>query len=192
MSLRALARMTHDTGRSVGTVRAVVIYESMFGDNQQVAQAVAAGLSDSGVAAEAIEVGQAPTVLDPDICLVVVGAPNHAWSIPRPSTRQTAAEAADGPLISQGSGVREWLAATHLPSGVHTAAWDTRGSSAKPLVAMDRASSAIEKRLAKLGGTTLAPAEHFTVVDMKGPLEPGELERARAWGATLAGALDPG
>lgn len=169
----------------------MVIYESMFGDNQEVAQAITAGLTEGGVVAEAVEVGEAPGRLDEDVSLVVVGAPNHAWSIPRPATRQTAADAADGPLVSQGPGVREWLRKAHLPTGVRTAAWDTRGSSPKPVVAMDHASSTIEKRLTKLGGTTLTPAEHFTVVDMKGPLEPGELERAHAWGVTLAGALHP-
>ena len=38
----------------------MVVYESMFGDNQQVARAIAAGLGESGVAAEAVEVGVAP------------------------------------------------------------------------------------------------------------------------------------
>ena len=54
---------------------------------------------------------------------------------------------------------------------------------------MDHASTSIEKGLAKLGGTRLVPAEHFRVADMKGPLEPGELERAHAWGVTLARLL---
>jgi hypothetical protein len=54
---------------------------------------------------------------------------------------------------------------------------------------MDHASTSIEKGLRKLGGSRLAPGEHFLVSDMKGPLEPGELERAHAWGVTLAGLL---
>jgi hypothetical protein len=31
----------------------------------------------------------------------------------------------------------------------------------------------------------VAPAEHFLVADIKGPLQPGEVERAREWGVTL-------
>jgi hypothetical protein len=170
-------------------MRAVVIYESMFGDNQQVARAIAAGLAEAGVSAEAIEVGVAPTTLGDDVDLLVVGSPNHAWSMPRPNTRQNAAEQADGPLVSQGIGVREWLATATLRSGVRTVAYDTRGSHPKAVVAMDHASSSIEKALAKLGGVRLVPAEHFRVADMKGPLEPGEPERAHAWGVTLAGLL---
>ena len=170
-------------------MRAVVIYESMFGDNQQVARAIAAGLNEAGVVAEAIEVGIAPTVIAADVDLLVVGSPNHAWSLPRPSTREDAAAKAAVPLVSQGIGVREWLAGATLPAVLRTAAYDTRGSHPKAIVAMDHASKSIEKGLAKLGGTRLVPAEHFRVADMKGPLEPGEAERAHAWGVALAGLL---
>lgn len=168
-------------------MRAVVIYESMFGDNRQVAQAIAAGLGERGVTAETLEVGAAPTQVDRDVDLLIVGAPNHAWSLPRPATRQDAAGKADGPLVSQGIGVREWLQAATLPAGIRTAAYDTRGSHPKAVVKLDHASTTIEKALAKLGGTRAAPAEHFLVVDVTGPLEPGELDRAQEWGRTLAG-----
>ncbi|HYN65850.1 MAG TPA: flavodoxin/nitric oxide synthase [Ornithinibacter sp.] len=167
----------------------MVIYESMFGDNRQVAHAVAAGLTEAGVVAEAVEVGVAPTVIGADVDLLVVGSPNHAWSLPRPNTRRDAAAKADGPLVSQGIGVREWLGSAALPAGLRTAAYDTRGSHPKAVVAMDHASNSIEKGLAKLGGTRLAPSEHFHVADMKGPLEVGEPERAHAWGVTLARML---
>ena len=131
----------------------------------------------------------APDAIGADVDLLVVGSPNHAWSMPRASTRQSAAEQADAPLVSQGIGVREWLGAATLPAGLRTVAYDTRGSRPKAVVAMDHASTSIEKGLARLGGSRLVRAEHFRVVDMKGPLEPGELERARAWGVTLAGLL---
>ncbi len=170
-------------------MRAMLIYESMFGDNQQVALAIAAGLNEAGVAAEAIEVGIAPTAIGSDVDLLVVGSPNHAWSMPRPNTRQNAEAKADVPLVSQGIGVREWLGSAALRTGLRTVAYDTRGSHPKVVVAMDHASTSIEKGLAKLGGTRLVPAEHFRVADVKGPLEPGEPERAHAWGVTLAGLL---
>jgi len=46
----------------------------------------------------------------------------------------------------------------------------------------------IAEQLEKAGGTLIAPAEGFFVVDKEGPLRDGELERAAAWGGTLAGA----
>lgn len=170
-------------------MRALVIYESMFGDNQQVARAVAAGLASHGVDAEAVEVGAAPLGVSADVDLLVVGSPNHAWSLPRASTRRDAAAKSDRPLVSQGIGVREWLGSARLPSGVRTAAYDTRGSHPRAVVAFDHASAAIEKGLESLGGSPLAPAEHFLVADMKGPLEPGELDRAHEWGQHLAGLM---
>ncbi len=169
-------------------MKALVIYESMFGDNAQVAGAVVEGLAAEGVAAQAVEVGVAPTTVV-DVDLLVVGAPNHAWSLPRPSTRADAASKTDGAVISDGIGVREWLDSATLPAGLPTAAYDTRGTRPKAVVAFDHASASIEKGLKHLGGRRLAEAENFRVVDMKGPLEDGEVERAREWGASLARML---
>jgi hypothetical protein len=170
-------------------VKAIVIYESMFGDNRQVAEAITAGLEQAGVAAEAVEVGVAPRAVDAEVDLVIVGSPNHGWSMPREATRADAATKTDEPLVSQGIGVREWLAEASLRKGLRTAAYDTRGSHPKAVVKFDHASTSIDKGLIKLGGSRLLPAEHFLVADMKGPLEPGEVERAQAWGATLGRAL---
>ncbi len=166
-----------------------MVYESMFGDNRDVAQAIARGLEQAGVSASAVEVGVAPDVVGAEISLVVAGCPNHAWTMPRPTTRETAAKATDEPLVSSGRGLREWLTGLRLPPKVKVVAFDTRSSAPGPVVAMDHASNAVEKRLLKLGGERLARAQGFTVVDMKGPLADGELDRAQAWGATLGSDL---
>jgi hypothetical protein len=170
-------------------VKALVIYESMFGDNQQVAEAITAGLTEAGIEATATEVGVAPTFVPGDVRILVVGSPNHAWSMPRPATRSDAAAKTDAPLVSQGIGVREWLHEATLPGGIATAAYDTRGQGPKAVVRFDHASDSIEKGLRRMGGRRLAPAEHFLVVDITGPLAPGERDRAQAWGARLAGLL---
>ena len=174
---------------SVTSVQAMIVYESMFGDNQQVATAIAEGLREAGVDADAVEVGGAPTSIPAGVDLLVVGSPNHAWSMPRPSTREDAAKQADGAVVSQGIGVREWLERTSMRAGLPTVAFDTRGTHPKAVVRFDHASSSIAKGLAMLGGARLAAPEHFRVVDMKGPLADGELDRARDWGRTLARAL---
>src|SRR5689334_20930138 len=88
-------------------MRALVVYESMFGNTQAVASAIARGLSGR-MAAELVEVSDALTNVDVD--LVVAGGPTHAFNMSRPSTRQSAAEQAVGPLVSRGHGLREWLA----------------------------------------------------------------------------------
>ncbi|MGB8022324.1 MAG: hypothetical protein WCF04_13925 [Candidatus Nanopelagicales bacterium] len=56
-------------------------------------------------------------------------------------------------------------------------------------MAFDHASIQIEKGLARLGGVPAAPAEHFRVAGVTGPLEPGELDCAVAWGRALASAM---
>jgi hypothetical protein len=170
-------------------MRSLVVYESMFGDNQRVGEAVAAGLRQQGVQVQPIEVGQAAAEVPDGVDLLVVGAPNHAWSLPRASTRRDAAQQAAGELVSPGTGVREWLEALQLPDGLATAAFDTRMSHPRLVVKMDHASTQIERRLAALGGRAVVRAEHFLVADTQGPLEPGEVERAQAWGEQLAAAL---
>jgi hypothetical protein len=166
-------------------MHAIVIYESMFGDNRQVATAITEGLVEAGLTADAVEASAAPTKIPPGVRFLVVGAPNHGWSLPRANTRKDAATKTDKPLVSPGPGIREWLGTAELLPGLRTAAYDTRATGPKAVVKFDHASTSIEKGLAKLGGTRVAPAEHFLVADIKGPLQPGEVERAREWGVTL-------
>ena len=67
--------------------RALVVYESVFGDARTIAHAIAEGLSDGGLDVDVVAADQGPTEVGPDVDLLVVGAPNHAFSMPRPSTR---------------------------------------------------------------------------------------------------------
>lgn len=50
------------------------------------------------------------------------------------------------------------------------------------------AAKPIAGRLTRAGGTLVAEPEGFVVLDSEGPLKEGEVERAAAWGRTLAGA----
>ena len=55
-------------------MRALVIYESMFGNTQQVAQAIGEGLALI-LSADVVEVGHAPATVPVDVSLLVVGGP---------------------------------------------------------------------------------------------------------------------
>ena len=163
--------------------RALVVYESMFGNTQAIAQAVAAGLS-TRCETELVEVSAAPTVIESDVSVVVVGGPTHAFGLTRSSTREDAARQADGPLVSPGLGLREWLDAVIAPaSPVIAAAFDTRID--EPRVPGSAARGAV-RRLRRRGFRVDARAESFFVSGTKGPLITGEIDRARAWGAHLA------
>ncbi len=163
--------------------RALVIFESMFGNTRTIAEAVAEGLS-SRFATDLTEVSLAPTRIAEELSLLVVGGPTHAFGLTRPRTRADAATQADEPLVSPAGGVREWLQAAERPrSGVRAAAFDTRID--EPRVPGSAARGA-EKRLRRLGFRVVAAAESFYVTGTKGPLVPGEVERARRWAEHVA------
>ena len=75
-------------------LRARVVFESMFGNTEEVARAVAEGLRLEGVDATVADVRDASHAGDHD--LLVVGAPMDAFSLSRASTRQDAVK--QGPL----------------------------------------------------------------------------------------------
>lgn len=165
---------------------ALVIFESMFGNTQVIARAVADGLAGH-LPVDLVEVGAAPTMLDPDVELVVVGGPTHAFGLSRPNTRRSAAEQTDGELVSTRVGLREWLGTLrHGSPEVAVAAFDTRIS--KPRLP-GSAAAAAERRLRRLGFRAVARSQSFYVDGTTGPLMAGERERARRWGEELALAL---
>jgi len=169
--------------------RALVVYESVFGDARAIAHAVAEGLS-IGIPVDVVAAAEGPAEVGPDVALLVVGGPNHALAMPRPSTREGAVTQHGAEIADTSRGLHEWLDAVQITgNGTRAAAFDTRSDHPKLLVKMDHAARTEEKLLRRHGLTILAPAEHFYVTDAKGPLVAGEEDRARRWGATLAQAL---
>ena len=175
-------------------MRAIVVYESMFGNTRAVAEAIVDGLT-LAADARAVSVLQADQDALDDVDLVVVGGPTHAWSMSRPSTRRGSplhladpkADLALEPGADWGPGVREWL--DTLPEvRASAAAFDTRLAS--PVLLTGRASKAIGRQLKRHGLTLVVPPESF-LVDRRSHLVPGESERARAWGVRLARLLEP-
>lgn len=168
--------------------RALVIYESMYGNTEQIAKAIGEGLADSRTV-EVLEVGTAPSGLLHDVGLIVVGGPTHAFGMSRPGTREAAAREVKSPMVSSGIGVREWLEQLQLPADVPVgAAFDTHVDHPKLLRHVGSAAAGIAKRLAKLGVANVAEPEHFWVAGTLGPLRDGELDRARRFGQGIAEA----
>ena len=73
--------------------RALVVYESMFGNTKAVAESVALALSRD-FEVDLTECGSAPLPLPDDVALLVVGAPTHAFSLSRENTRDSAQQEA--------------------------------------------------------------------------------------------------
>jgi hypothetical protein len=173
-------------------MRALVVYESMFGSTRRIAEAVAAGLDKSGQAV-VVGVADAHEGLLTGIDLLVVGGPTQGWSMSRPSTRRGApvhvAKPESGltlePGADTGPGVREWLA-QRGQLALPAAAFDTRVNSR--FLFTGRASKAIGRQMERHGMTLIVPPESF-LVDAKSHLLPGEPDRAEAWGQHLALAV---
>jgi hypothetical protein len=175
---------------------AVVVYESMYGNTRRLAEAIADGIAGSDTARSAVRcepVAQAATEDLSAAQLVVIGAPTHAWSLSRPSTRRSAAQASAKPAAglvleprATGGGVREWLAGR--PAVPAVAVFGTR--MARNRLITGSSADAIARRFRRRGIRPVAAPENF-LVSAHNELLAGELERARAWGARLAQIAPP-
>jgi len=173
-------------------MRALVVYESMFGNTRDVALAIAEGIA-AGMPVEAIEVDSAPLVIHDDVTLLVVGGPTHAHGMSKPESRADSAKRAGDRLVSKGNGIREWLDTIRSGSNRTAAvAFDTRIKG--PEILWGSASKGAAKRLKALGFRPVGGPESFLVGGPTGPLYDrlveGERERARAWGEGLAAGLE--
>ena len=173
-------------------MRAIVVYESMYGNTHTIAEAVADGLRRSTPDVAVVPVGKASAELMQSADVVVVGAPTHVHGMSRPSTRASAVEAANKPETqltldadAHGLGVRDWLAVIG-PSTALAAAFDTRMPG--PSAFTGRASHAIDRHLRRHGFGRIAAPESF-LVDKQNHLLPGESDRAREWGNALAATV---
>lgn len=177
-------------------MRALVVYESMYGNTKEIAAAVADGISTQ-MPVQLVEVGAAPTIIADDIGLLVVGGPTHAHGMSKPESRGSAAErvtAEEPPVISREVGLRDWLErleAGPAPTHVAAAAFDTRIKG--PRVIWGSAAHAAEPHLRRAGASLIAQPESFLVGGPRGPkygaLLDGEVERAQRWGEELANAI---
>lgn len=165
-------------------MNALIVYESMFGSTRKIAEAMAESLRSSDIAVTvttAADAAREPAGWD----LVIVGAPTHAHSLPRPSSRAEAAAWAIEPQKhlsieagADGPGVREWLDGIVLPEPrPRFAAFTTRVD--MPRIFTGDASVAIQRRLHKQH-VDLEAHEDF-LVDSRSALLPGEVQRAKDW-----------
>jgi hypothetical protein len=169
-------------------MRAVMVYESMYGNTRKIAEAVRDGFGP-GHDVTVLAVADADPKLLAGADLLVVGGPTHAHSLSRPSTRRAASDAVGKPGAdvvlepgATGIGLREWFN-TIGDVGCWSAAFDTR-LDAPPLFT-GRASARIARRLRQHGAHPVVEPESFLVTKAN-HLSTGELERARAWGRNLA------
>jgi hypothetical protein len=163
-------------------MKALVVYESHWGNTAEIARAIAEGI---GPEARALTTTDATPEVITEADLVVAGAPVMVFSLPSDKSEGYVSKDEKAPFppdVSHPS-LRTWLDA--LPKHDAAAAsfetrlrWSPGG-----------ATGAIEERLHRAGYRTIAKPGKFVVKGSYGPLREGEVERAREWGATLAAAL---
>lgn len=164
-------------------MRAIVVYESLWGNTARIARAIAEGI---GPEAQALSTAEATHAAVAGADLIVAGAPVLGFKLPsekmRQSIRANPGKAPAPPDLSHPA-MRRWL--DELPAGRGAAAaFDTqvRGP-------FGSAAPAIAEALEKAGYAAVAKPTGFIVAGRFGPLREGEVERAREWGADLGAAL---
>jgi hypothetical protein len=163
-------------------MKALLVYESLFGNTEQIARSVAEGLARR-LPVETVRVGDAPLTLGSDISLVVVGGPTHAFGHSRVDTRAVPAERASG-VVTHGRGLRDWLEALHVgASGVAAAAFDTRVN--RPRLP-GSAARAADRQMRRQGMHPIVVPHSFHVRGTTGPVVEGESDQARRWGEQVA------
>jgi len=170
-------------------VRALVIYESMFGNTEAIARAVAEGIAHH-LEVDALEVASAPGTIPPDVVLLAVGGPTHAHGMTTPKTRADAGRRMDR-VVSRGDGVREWVGTVEANGPFVAAAFDTRIKG--PALLWGSAARELSRELVRAGFRLALPPRSFLVEGPMGPLTDrlveGELDRARDWGRELAASI---
>ncbi|HEU5426543.1 MAG TPA: flavodoxin domain-containing protein [Actinocrinis sp.] len=172
-------------------MRALVVYESMYGNTRAVAKAIAEGLRES-CDVDVVAVDGATPALVAAADLLVVGGPTHMHGLARASSRRMAAQASQrpgGPVLDPdagGIGLREWL--DTLTGGGRTAAavFDTRFGGLSLLTG--RAGLGIARALRRRGFGLVTAPKSF-IVDKQNHVLPGEIEHATQWGRHIAPAL---
>ena len=158
-------------------MKALVIYDSVFGNTEKVAQAIANSLG-SQASVELLRANEVGAAQLAGLDLLLVGSPTRGF---RPT------EAVSKFL----KGIR-----SKALGGAKVAAFDTRfkadeldSAGLRFLVKTGGyAAKRIATELKKAGGDVVVPPEGFYVEDTEGPLKAGELERAAQWATSILGA----
>jgi len=161
-------------------MKAVVVYESLWGNTAAIAQAIAEGI---GTETQALSTAEATPEALQGVDLIVGGSPLFAMRLPTDEMRENIRSKTDtfpAPPDLSAPSMRDWLESVPTGQGrcaaFETRIWWSPGSAAK----------AIQNSLQKAGYAPIARPQRFRVTGMTGPLKKGELERARKWGARLA------
>jgi hypothetical protein len=160
---------------------ALVVYESMYGNTDSLAHAIATGI-EGVMSVTVVNVNHVSSISLLAIDILVVGGPTHIHGLSQQSTREAAVSSASAELPldvdAVGTGVREWLGRIDTTAR-YFAAFDTRINMPKWMTGA--AAPQISRLLRFRGLESLVTPESFLVTDAT-TLVPAELSRAEQWG----------
>jgi len=175
------------------SLRALVVYESMYGNTHVVASNIADGLRATHEVT-LVPVAGATADLVAEADLLVVGGPTHMHGLSSPATRRMATQAAAKPASGLrldpdacGPGLGDWLKQDWLKGlggGGHAlaAAFDTRFNGVAAFTG--HAGRGIGRLLRRHGYHLIAAPQSF-LIGHENTLLDGEASQARRWGAAL-------
>jgi len=140
-------------------MKALIIYDSVYGNTEKIARAVAEAITPS-YEVKVVRVGEANPSELASTDLLIVGSPTHAGR-PTPA-------------------IQDLLNKVPKLQGINIAAFDTRITT-KLVRVFGYAAGRIAGNLKRKGGTLIVSPEGFFVTGNKGPLKEGELERVAGW-----------
>ncbi len=146
--------------------KALVVYDSVYGNTEKAARALGKGLEDGRVDVDCLRVDAVKFDELSGYDLLAAGSPVHAWSATKPM-----------------KGFLERLKSVEGLSGKKAFAFDTKMSRNR---LAGSAGGKIEGKLKSLGLTIVRPHASAVVKGRAGPLEEGAEETFKQLGAELA------
>jgi flavodoxin len=150
-------------------VKALVVYDSVYGNTEKVAKALAAGLESGGVEVDVVKVDAVKFDVLGEVDLLCVGSPVHGWSASKPVKE-----------------FLERLKSVKDLNGKKAFAFDTKMSKSR---LAGSAGGRIERKLKDLGFTIAKSSESAIVRGREGLLEESAEETFKQRGAELAKIL---
>lgn len=160
-------------------MKALVLYDSQFGNTEKIARAIGDTLAKEAETTLLRATAATPQALS-GYDLIIVGSPTQRFN-------------ATGTV----GGLLAGLSLTHVKAAAFDTRFDMAVVESRMLrmavkIAGDSAAYAaprIAAGLEKAGANLVVEPEGFIVEETEGPLRPGELERAEAWGEEILAAF---
>jgi hypothetical protein len=174
-------------------MKALIVYESMYGNTHLIAERIADGLG-AAFDTDVVPVAQATPERVATADLLVVGGPTHVHGMSTARTRAAAVTAAAEPgatIVCEADvadpGLRDWFDDLPAGGGRRAVAFDTRMKGPKSLTG--HASKGITHRLRRHGFEVVAAPQSF-IVSKDNQLSTEAAQAATDWARRLADLVE--